>query len=265
MKYRTKEQRTIKSTVYRLPVPFRIALLSDLHNHPFREIQIILEKARPDLICIAGDLHYHGLADEEHSLVETQKNVLPFLRMCSSIAPSFLSLGNHELTLREEDLALISDTGVIALDNSWASFRESVIGGLNSHYVQEYRRFRQGKPERYPLRHGEPRLIREPDVTWLDENCAQPGYKILLSHHPEYYPRYLRARGIDLILSGHAHGGQWRIGNQGLLAPGQGLFPKYTSGVYENRLVVSRGLSNTAPVPRIHNPPEVVILEPDHR
>ena len=101
----------------------------------------------------------------------------------------------------------------------------------------------------------------EPELGWLADYTAQEGFHLLLCHHPEYWPRYLRALPIELTLSGHAHGGQIRLFGQGLYAPGQGLLPKYTSGVYENRLVVSRGLSNNVMVPRLFNPTELVYLD----
>ena len=85
--------------------------------------------------------------------------------------------------------------------------------------------------------------------------------KVLICHHPEYYPKYLKDMPIDIIVSGHAHGGQWRFFGRGVFAPGQGLFPKYTSGVYDGRLVVSRGLKKTIIPPRIFNPREVVIID----
>ncbi len=68
---------------------------------------------------------------------------------------------------------------------------------------------------------------------------------------------------IQLIFSGHAHGGQWRIPftNKGVYAPGQGLFPEYCQGVYDGRLVVSAGLSNTTWIPRFFNPREIVVVE----
>ena len=66
---------------------------------------------------------------------------------------------------------------------------------------------------------------------------------------------------IDLTVSGHAHGGQWRFLGRGVYAPDQGLFPKYTSGLHENRLVISRGVANSVPlVPRFFNPCEVVTV-----
>ena len=100
-----------------------------------------------------------------------------------------------------------------------------------------------------------------PDLRWLERFSAFQGFKLLLCHHPEYYPVYIKPLDIDIILSGHAHGGQWRLFGRGVFAPGQGLFPALTSGVYDNRLVVSRGLANTAGVPRIFNPTELVIVK----
>ena len=89
-----------------------------------------------------------------------------------------------------------------------------------------------------------------------------PGYHLLLCHHPEYFDRYLRDYPIDLTVSGHAHGGQWRVFGRGVYAPDQGLFPKYTSGLHEDRLVISRGVANTVPfAPRLFNPCEVVTVE----
>ena len=93
------------------------------------------------------------------------------------------------------------------------------------------------------------------------EFSEEDGITILLCHHPEYYDRYIRAFSVDLTLAGHAHGGQWRLFGQGLFAPGQGLFPRYTSGLYEDRLLVSRGMANVPKwIPRINNRPELILL-----
>ena len=100
-----------------------------------------------------------------------------------------------------------------------------------------------------------------PETGWLDDFAGQEGFHILLSHQPEYYP--FIPNNIELMLSGHAHGGQIRLFRRGLFAPGQGWYPKYTKGKYDNRLIISAGLSNTAsPIPRLFNPTEVVFVVP---
>ena len=99
-----------------------------------------------------------------------------------------------------------------------------------------------------------------PRLDWLDELCRAEAPRILLCHHPEYYAEYLHDLPLDLIVSGHAHGGQWRIFGRGVFAPGQGIFPKYTKGVHDGRLVISTGLKKSHRLPRIFNPPEVVFV-----
>ena len=221
---------------------------------------------------------YGGRPEDDRSPLETQSNVLPFLRSCASIAPTFLSLGNHEWMVDAEDLRLLSSTGVTVLDNEWKSItvgnEKIIIGGLTSGYVTDYRAFRSTQPAepRYPKREdlygigGATRAAaHKPETDWIPSFTSQPGYKIILSHHPEYY--HFIPASVDLILSGHAHGGQIRMYNPfkrewiGTWSPGQGWWPRYTKGVYENRLVVSAGLSNTTWVPRLFNPTEVVYIE----
>ena len=248
-------------TIYHLPVPATVALLADLHDRPYFSIIQSLSDHRPAIICIAGDVVFGDPPKDGSLLIQTQKYVLPFLRACSALAPTFLSLGNHEKAVCEDDLHRIRDTGCILLDNSWTTYNGMVLGGLTSHLVLDFRRLREKKHERYPDRGSKPRVIKEPETGWLEEFERQAGYRILLCHHPEYYPRYLKRRDIDLVLSGHAHGGQWRIGSQGIFAPSQGLFPRLTDGVHDGRLVISRGLSNRAPVPRLNNPPEIVYVQ----
>ena len=82
----------------------------------------------------------------------------------------------------------------------------------------------------------------------------------MLCHHPEYYERLLKDKDIDLILSGHNHGGQFRIFGKGLLSSSTGLFPKYDRGLFDGRLVVSAGCANTTAIPRFFNPREAVII-----
>lgn len=101
----------------------------------------------------------------------------------------------------------------------------------------------------------------EVDPSVVDDLTELDGFRLLMCHHPEYYPTYIQDRGIDLTVSGHAHGGQVRLFGKAVYAPGQGIFPKLTDGFYDDRhLLVSRGLSNPAKAPRLWNPCELVLL-----
>lgn len=267
-----------------------IAHLSDLHSHPQNAILQSLQVQRPDLIAVTGDLIYGARPANNIPVMKNNRAVLSFLEECRKVAPVFLSLGNHEWMLGPADKELIAGTGTVLLDNDWARLQNLVFGGLSSGITSHYDEYREslyksGAADRsvlYPL--NDPKELRSglpPRTGWLEEFMNQPGYRILLCHHPEYRDRYLRKlsaqsddRGvpsagrndqaenldIDLILSGHAHGGQIRLFNRGLFAPGQGLLPRYTSGIHGN-MIISRGLTNTVPyIPRLFNPPEIVYV-----
>jgi hypothetical protein len=85
--------------------------------------------------------------------------------------------------------------------------------------------------------------------------------QIHLGVEAEYYPKYFKDMPLDLIVSGHAHGGQWRFFGRGVYAPGQGILPKYTSGLHDGRFIVCRGLGNPHLVPRINNKPEIIEID----
>ena len=261
-----------------IPGAPRLALLADLHGRDPAPVLASVKAYRPELIAIAGDFIYGSHPVDDVSPLSVQENALPFLQSCAAIAPTFLSLGNHEYMLDSTDLDAIAAKGVTLLDNKWETItvenRSVVIGGLTSAYVTDYRRFLATLDEqeragmRYPRKDWKKLRTateRVPDTSWLHAFADAPGYHILLSHHPEYYP--LIPSSVNLVLSGHAHGGQWayysirRRRMCGLFAPGQGFWAKWTRGVYEGRLVVSAGLSNTTRVPRICNPTEVVFIE----
>ena len=85
---------------------------------------------------------------------------------------------------------------------------------------------------------------------------------MLLSHRPELFDTYVSS-GVDLVLSGHAHGGQFRFLQKGFVAPNQGLLPEYTSGLYTlngTQMIVSRGLGNSIIPMRVNNRPEVITV-----
>ncbi|MBR6558259.1 MAG: metallophosphoesterase [Clostridia bacterium] len=216
--------------------PLTAAVASDLHDTPIcKEAVSVLTKLSPDMVLIPGDLF------EEF---EKEKNALSFLTDVTKITDVYYSLGNHD-RVNEKAIECIKNSGVVVLDDDYIIRDEICICGLTSGITSG-----RHHTERTP----------PPNLDKLSEFTAINRPKILLSHHPEYYKKFIRKKNIDLTVSGHAHGGQWRIFGRGIYAPGQGLFPKYTSGVHEGRLVVSRGLGNLTRIPRIFNPPEIVFL-----
>lgn len=273
-------------TTYKINTPVSLALLSDLHGRDPQNVLCCLRDRMAagneiDLIAITGDFIYGSWPVDDKSPLEAQEHVLPFLSGCAEIAPTFVSLGNHEQMLDSSDLATVSATGVTLLDNGFQAIdihksdgkeERVIIGGLTSAYVTDYRRAVDTLTAsergfcRYPRKESIQGLKglttaseRLPDTSWLFKFAAAPGdYHVLLCHHPEYISCV--PQGVDLILSGHAHGGQWRIFGHGVFAPGQGFWPQYTKGLYHNRLVISAGLSNTARIPRICNPTEIVYI-----
>lgn len=264
-------RKTPVETNYHIPGAPRFALLSDSHNCDPTPILSSLRRRRPQLILITGDFVYGSTPTTPATLkMQESRNAMDLIAGCAEIAPTYLSLGNHEWMLSEADLRLIMSTGAVVLDNRWTSTEVGderlVIGGLSSARYTHYQRWRADNhsSELYPREtyHVE---RPQPDLSWLSDFCSTPGFHVLMSHHPEYYP-LLRSHSIDLVLSGHAHGGQWRFYNPikrecvGVWSPGQGFLPRLTSGVVDNRLVISRGLSNTTVIPRLWNPTELIYI-----
>ena len=229
----------------------KLAVVADLHGTPTEALYDALRRERPDAILIPGDLVSRRRQDCAaviagsvlRQVIPPWEAALRFLRIASSIAPTFYSRGNHEWGIDDEYRAQVRATGAVLLENEWIRFGELSIGGLS-------RVPRDGETLPY-----EPDGL--PELSWLSERPE--GYSLLLCHHPEYYPA-LKDLGVDLIVSGHAHGGQWRFFGRGVFAPGQGLFPTYTRGRYGS-MIVSAGLTNTTRIPRFFNPTELVIIE----
>lgn len=239
----------MKTTIYdiRADIPrnINVAHLSDLHGRRCSHLAEKLRQERPDIIAVTGDFCRDNSPASERALKT--------FRELAQVAPTFYSLGNHEIGITAGDIEKIESTGVVVLDDRYTEAFGMKIGGITSGFL----RSGIGNGRDNPHLFGSP----APSTEWLDAFEREQGYKILLCHHPEYYFEYLRERRVDLVLSGHAHGGQIRLFGRGLMAPGQGFFPKYTSGVHENRLVISRGMSNTAKIiPRLFNPCEIVII-----
>ena len=255
----------------------RLAVLSDFHNRDPEPVLNILRSDIPDVIMLPGDLVLGYFPEGEDYVIDRCRNVTPLLEACCELAPTYMSVGNHECLLCSGDYDRLRATGAIVLDNEWTELGQGVlIGGLTSAYAISYDRFREEHRRRngsegyvnYPHRRWPRGIAKYPtDSAWLDGFEKADGYKILLSHHPEYWnlrEPMLSDRKFDLVLSGHAHGGQMRFMGRGIFAPGQGLLPKYTGGIYQGpygSLIVSRGLSNPYGfAPRLGNPCEVVYV-----
>lgn len=246
----------------------RIAVISDLHNSVNSVTKMIENDKRVSFIVINGDILYAG--GKKHSIYDhmpdsgqhlrNAKNALALLREAVKTTTVIFSTGNHELYFDNEDRALLNDLGVHFLDDKFQRFGDIVFGGLSSPY-----KILAGTGRAHTKAEHKRRwemVFDNVNTSWLDEFERQEGYKILLCHHPEFYEPFLKNRtGIDLILAGHAHGGQIRILGKGLFAYGQGFLPKYTKGIYDNKLIVSAGLSNTSKIPRIWNPTELVCVD----
>ncbi len=229
----------VKIIGHDLPETVKFAFFSDLHNAPFKDALDAVKDV--DAILMSGDILDRHRSGTEHAM--------QFLKEAPHTAPVFFSIGNHESRSREwkEFRIQMENSCVTLLDDRFISFKGLTLGGLSS---------RERDSHQLPVSGFE--AMR----SFVDLMAEQKGYTILLCHHPEYYPHVIAGHGIDLTLSGHAHGGQVRLFGQGVYAPGQGLFPKYTSGFYDNgHLLVSRGMTNSAKLPRFGNPCEILILD----
>ena len=231
---------------------YRIAHVSDLHNAEMgkdnEKLLTILRDADPDMIAITGDL-----IDSRSTNVEIALN---FIREAVKIAPCYYVTGNHEARVNEYDelKSGMEAAGVIVLEDARTEISLegktiTLIGVNDPSYQTDYL-------------FGDAESVMNAKLEEL--HTENDGFTILLSHRPELFDTYAD-HDIDLILSGHAHGGQFRlpfIG--GLVAPNQGLFPEYDAGIYTEgniNMLVSRGIGNSILPFRINNRPEVILIE----
>lgn len=242
----------------------KIAQLSDLHGKVFRNrskrLFELMAKEKPDLIVVTGDLVDERAFDLEY--------VDSTVRRARQIAPVFFVTGNHEADFRpqyrDQTLDAIERAGAIALDGRRLALkrRDGAIEILDDSAAQDENVVLiagVGDPARFG-REYKSRFARE-----LTKVAPRDGrFSILLSHRPETLDLYA-AQGFAVVFSGHAHGGQFRLPlvmPNGLNAPHQGWFPRYTGGLYalgETRLIVSRGLGPSVLPTRLFNRPDLVI------
>ena len=231
---------------------YRIAHVSDLHNEEMgkdnEKLLAMLRNADPDMIAITGDL-----VDSRNTDIEI---ALQFVREAVKIAPCYYVNGNHEARVNEygELKTGMEAAGVTVLEDvrTEVSLEDDSITllGVNDPSFQTDYLF------------GDSETVMNAKLEELHTESDE--FTILLSHRPELFGTYVD-QDVDLVLCGHAHGGQFRlpfIG--GLVAPNQGLFPEYDAGIYtedNTNMLVSRGIGNSILPFRINNRPEVILIE----
>ena len=224
----------------------KIVQISDVHSADIQgELQTALREAAPDLIVFTGDL----VNREDRDL----SCALSLAAMAAQIAPAYYAPGNHEADnpcypeLREG----LEEAGVTVLENEnvqlwYRGAQVNIIGLLDLAF------------------HPQGRTAAREELPGLIQDLSVHGaLNVVLSHRPSLMEEYEES-GADLVFSGHAHGGQVRMPLIGpLFAPDEGALPDYTAGTYlagETWVVISRGLGNGTPFPRLWNAPELVVV-----
>lgn len=229
--------------------PVRFALVTDLHSCYYGKDQSqlikMIEKENVDAVLLSGDI-FDDRLDPENSRI--------FTREIAAMYPCFYATGNHELwsVKTMEFKEYLASVGVTVLDGDAATIN------IKGNYIDICG-------------------VDDPTYMTMEEWTAQldeaidgaspENYKVLISHRPERNDIYSQY-DFDLVVCGHAHGGQWRIPftQMGVVAPDQGFFPKFVDGTYDlgngHSMVVSRGLARERmPYPRFFNHPEIVIID----
>lgn len=221
---------------------FKIVQISDLHNARFgkenKRLLDLIDNQNPDIIVVTGDL-----VDSNHANINT---ALKFAEDMTTICQVYYVTGNHEYWLSKDDLndllTGLRERGVTILDNESVKIAKDgasfCLVGLDDNNLMD------GTLGN---------LLRDNEAI----------FSLVLAHEPQCIQSYANAKA-DLVLSGHAHGGQFRfpfIG--GVVAPNQGFNPSYTEGEYivdTTTMIVSRGLGNSIIPVRLFNDPEIVCV-----
>ena len=226
---------------------YKIIQISDYHNtHSttiHNDIKKSIIKEKPDIIVITGDLIDSSMTDIDEAL--------DLIRNIKEYAPIYYVSGNHEAVVEKYDELKdgMQELGVKVLSNELIKI-EKENSYINLIGVRDPRFYSTGAKETMS------NILN-------DININTDDYNILLSHRPELFSIYKEV-GIDLSITGHAHGGQIRIPFiGGLIAPNQGFFPKYSEGLYKDgtsKMIVSRGIGNSVIPFRINDRPELVVI-----
>ncbi len=253
----------------KIETPIRIALVTDLHSCYYGENQADLidtiDTEKPDVILLGGDIF-----DD----VKEDTNTKLFLAGIAGKYPCYYVTGNHECwggAYRfNKQMAILEKYNIPVLSGEMEALTvngETIyLCGVDDPDVYMVNTDLEQDPEGYIQAQTNKEDSFLSQIAAVSETTPEDSYTILLSHRPEYYETYTEY-DFDLVLCGHAHGGQWRIPLllNGLYAPHQGIFPKYAGGRYDSEemtMIVSRGLAKeTTRIPRIFNRPELVVID----
>jgi len=243
------------------PVVLRILQVSDLHGKRFgmRSWRLMrrIRRLDFDIVAVTGDAITAGI------LPRGARTAASLVERLANRHPVYFVAGNHEATSPQFPALerRLRDAGVPVMRRDAASVRVgdhsfTLLGLDDPRFFLQDDPWKQHRPAAFSA------YTR--NLAALARSTANLRPRILLAHRPELLDAYARS-GVDLVLTGHVHGGQVRIpGLGGLLAPDQGLFPRFDAGVYRQgrtRMVVSRGLGPSIVPLRVFNPPELVLVE----
>lgn len=255
-----RTQLTVASYTLETPLTesIRIVQLTDLHSHLFGiENETLIREVlslKPDLILMTGDML--DTTDENPDVV------CSLIRSLSLHVPVWYGHGNHEMSWMDRtgiDLnPMLTEAGATVVDCSYVDTeilgQALRIGGYHGYYRQ---------PGMFPVTP----LQRDAELAFADDFENTERFKLLLCHIPTAWLDwdYINKFPVDLVLSGHNHGGQIRLPLLGpLYAPYVGLFPDYTEGMFEGQTavcVLSRGLGSSPGIPRINNLPQITVID----
>ena len=228
----------------KVSAPVRLAVVADYHGCDYGDTLVpAVEELQPDVVLLVGDIF-----DDKMPWEPSEELV----RDLAMRYPCYYVTGNHEYWSDSisEICRIVEEVGATVLDQNCS---ELTVNGQNLNIC--------GIPDPYA------NVNTWDALTSATGDLHQEGFTILLAHRPELIEQYAAKGTFDLVVSGHAHGGQVRIPFllNGLFAPNQGWFPQYAGGQYEVKdttLIVSRGLARESTgVPRVFNRPELVLIE----
>ena len=234
-------------------IGYKIVHISDLHNAEFgknnEDLLSSIKEQSPDIIVVTGDI-----VDSRRTNVQIARD---FVNNASEIAPVYYVTGNHEARVPIEDeinnVTLNENVTVLHNKDVLIEKGESVIQLIG---VDD--------PDYKAVKDSTEYMNKR-----LEKYCSNEYFKILLSHRPELFETYVENE-MNVIFSGHAHGGQVRLPFVGgIIAPHQGFFPTFDAGLFyatnDATMVVSRGLGDSILPLRINNPPELIVVTLDKK